>query len=151
MRAVLARWGGQLPLAGVCLAQTFGARFGLQTEVECVLVGRDQRAGPLQQHAQFGVGVGRSEVLEDVLFALGVGGDLYRCGTGFGAYSPDEGHPVTVEQPSLVRESAPSHGRTPCSQACDARDPTPVSQVRRREVRHSGTIAARRAPVSTGP
>src|SRR5699024_4500966 len=81
--------------------------------------------GLFQQQAQFGVGVGRSEVLKDVMFALGVLGDLDRGRPGFGPYSPDEGHPVTVEQPSLVRENDPSRARTTWSRWCHTVVATP--------------------------
>jgi hypothetical protein len=55
-----------------------------------------QLAGPLQQHAQLGLGMRRTDVSDDPLPAADVLGDLHRRGARGRAHTPDEGHQPTL-------------------------------------------------------
>ncbi len=68
-----------------------------EAQVEGLLVGFEPGAGAFEEHAEFDVGVGGSDVFDDFLPAVGVAGNLHGGGPGFGADSPDERHSMSVD------------------------------------------------------
>ncbi len=66
-------------------------------QIEGLLVGFEPGASAFEKHAEFDVGVGGTDVFDDLLPAAHVSGDLHGRGPGLGAHLPDKRHPLSLK------------------------------------------------------
>ena len=80
------------------------------------MVGFEPGTSAFEKHAEFDVGVGGTDVFDDLLPAAHVPGDLHSRGPGLGAHLPDKRHPLSPKPRLLVREISSITTRTSRSQ-----------------------------------
>lgn len=68
-------------------------------QVEGMLIGLDPGPGPLEEHPELDIGVRGPDVLDDLLPAVDIAGDLHGRGPRLGPDPPDERHPTRVDRP----------------------------------------------------
>ncbi len=94
----------------------FHGNLGRDTQVEGLLVGFEPGTGAFEEHAEFDVGVGGTDVFDALLPAAHVPGDLHGRGPGLGAHLPDKRHALSLKPWLLVREISSLATRTSRSQ-----------------------------------